>query len=75
MPTFSSSCDKARSHDVGGNDSLVVFPPGDLAQVQQVPDDRDQEAVLLLFQHGPADGTNGPAQSVETIPRQLPPIL
>lgn len=56
--------DTACLHDVGGNDSLVVLPPGDLAKVQQVPDDRHQEAVLLLFQHGAADGPDGPTQGV-----------
>ena len=75
MPTYSNSCDKAGSHDVGGDDSLVILSPGDLAQIQQVPDHRHQEPVLLLFQHGTTDGANGPAQGVEPIPGQLPPIL
>ncbi len=34
-------------HDVGGDDRLVVLPARHLAQVEQVADDRDQEAVLL----------------------------
>lgn len=45
--SINSSPDKAEEehsegsglHDVGGDDSLVVLPPGDLTQVQQVPDD------------------------------------
>lgn len=31
------------AHDVGGDDRLVVLAARDLAQVQQVPDDGDQE--------------------------------
>ena len=63
------------SHDVGGNDSLVVLPPGDFTQVQQISDDRDQESVLHFFQHGAADGANRPTKGVEPAPGQLPPIL
>mmetsp|Transcript_7823 Transcript_7823/g.13470 ORF Transcript_7823/g.13470 Transcript_7823/m.13470 type:complete len:443 (-) Transcript_7823:1690-3018(-) len=40
-------------HNVGGNDSLVVLPPRELAQVQQVPDHRHQELVLHVLHHGP----------------------
>lgn len=36
-------------HDVGGNDSLVVLAACDLTQVEQVPNDSNQEAVLLLL--------------------------
>ena len=63
------------SHDIGRNDSFVVFPPCDFTQVQQVSDDRHQEPVLLFLQHGPTDGPNSPTKGVETIPGQLSPIL
>lgn len=78
MPTYvvlSHHTLKTHLHDVGGNDGLVVLSPGDLTQIQQVPDDCDQEPVLLLLQHGATDGANGPAQGVQTIPGQLAPIL
>lgn len=40
---------KESSHDIGRNDSFVVFPPCDFTQVQKVSDDRHQEPVLLLL--------------------------
>ena len=58
MPTYITLTHytlSACSHDVGGNNSLIILPPGDLTQVQQVPNDRNQEPILLLFQHGSTD--------------------
>ncbi len=68
-------CWQCNLHDVGSNHGLVVLPPGDLTQVQQISDDRNQESVLLLLQHGAADGANRPTERVEAVPRQLSSIL
>ena len=43
----------------------------DLTQVQQITNDGDQEAVLLLFLHADTDGTDGPAQRVQRTPCPL----
>ena len=59
------------SHDVGCNDRFVVLPPGDLAQIEQVPDDCHKEPILLILRHGSTDGANGPAQGIEPLPRPL----
>ena len=59
------------AHDVGGYDSLVVLAAGDLAQVEEVPDDSDQESVLLLLHHAAADAADRPAQRVECPPAPL----
>mmetsp|Transcript_29229 Transcript_29229/g.84964 ORF Transcript_29229/g.84964 Transcript_29229/m.84964 type:complete len:271 (+) Transcript_29229:1739-2551(+) len=61
-------------HDVTGNDSLVVLPALLLAQSEQILDDRDEESLLLLFGHGPGDRPDGPAQSVEVVPRPRRPV-
>eukprot|EP00983_Pelagomonas_calceolata_P077379 1153835-Pelagomonas_calceolata.AAC.1 len=61
----------AHSHDICSNDSLVVLAARDLAQVEQVPNDSDQEAVFLLLLHAATDGANGPAQCVEGAPSPL----
>lgn len=34
-------------------------------------DDSDQEPLLILLVHGPADGADGPAQRVEVLPGPL----
>ena len=34
-------------------------------------DDGDQEPLLVLLVHGPADGADGPAQRVEVLPGPL----
>ena len=60
-----------RAHDVGGDDGLVVLAAGDLAEVEQVTDDSDQKAVLLLLHHAAADAADCPAQCVERAPAPL----
>ena len=58
-------------HDVGGDDGLVVLPALHLAEAEQVLDDRDKEALLLLLAHGARDGADGPAERVEVVPAPL----
>ena len=58
-------------HDVGRDHRLVVLAPRHLAQVEQVPDHRHQEAVLLVLGHRPRDRADGPAQRVEAAPRPV----
>jgi len=58
-------------HDVRSDDGLVVLSARDLAQVQQVPDHSDQEAVFLLLLHAATDGPDGPAQRVQGCPCPL----
>mmetsp|Transcript_65135 Transcript_65135/g.114913 ORF Transcript_65135/g.114913 Transcript_65135/m.114913 type:complete len:718 (-) Transcript_65135:1341-3494(-) len=55
-------------HDVTGDHCLVVLAPLFLTQSQQVLDHTHQEPLFVQLAHGPGDGTNGPAQSVQTIP-------
>mmetsp|Transcript_18783 Transcript_18783/g.59888 ORF Transcript_18783/g.59888 Transcript_18783/m.59888 type:complete len:439 (-) Transcript_18783:909-2225(-) len=55
-------------HDVGCDDSLVVLAARHLAHAQQVADESDQEALLVLLRHGAADGAHGPAQRVQRLP-------
>ena len=49
-------------HDVGGDDGLVVFSLLLFAEAEQVADDRNQEAFLVLFVHGARDGADSPAE-------------
>ncbi len=63
-----------RAHDVGCDDGLVVLAAGDLAEVEQVADDCNQEAVLLLLHHAAADAADRPAQRVQRTPTPLLPV-
>ena len=61
-------------HDVTGDDGLVVLPALLLAQSEQILDDRNEEALLLLLGHGPRDRTDGPAKRIEVVPRPCRPV-
>ena len=55
-------------HDVGGDDGLVVLAALHLTQPEQILDDGDEEALLVLFGHGARDGADRPAQGVQVVP-------
>ena len=61
----------AGAHDVGGDDCFVVLATGDLAEIEQISDDRHQESVLLLLHHASTDRANGPTQRVQCPPAPL----
>lgn len=51
------------AHDVGRNDCLVVLAARDLAQIQQVPDDSDQEPATAFKTSEPHLTTPGNAHT------------
>mmetsp|Transcript_13317 Transcript_13317/g.55784 ORF Transcript_13317/g.55784 Transcript_13317/m.55784 type:complete len:227 (+) Transcript_13317:1496-2176(+) len=58
-------------HDVRRDHRLVGLAARLLTQVEQIADDGDEETILLVFRHGPRNGSDGPAQRVEIVPAPL----
>mmetsp|Transcript_45937 Transcript_45937/g.139255 ORF Transcript_45937/g.139255 Transcript_45937/m.139255 type:complete len:499 (-) Transcript_45937:491-1987(-) len=52
-------------HDVAGDHGLVLLAALHLAQAQEVPNDGDQEPLLVALVHRAADGADGPAQAIQ----------
>mmetsp|Transcript_33911 Transcript_33911/g.66172 ORF Transcript_33911/g.66172 Transcript_33911/m.66172 type:complete len:302 (-) Transcript_33911:1363-2268(-) len=61
-------------HDVRCYNCLVVLAPRDLAQPEEVLDDVDKKALLVILTHGAGNRSDRPAQSRKPLPRpSLPP--
>ena len=56
-------------HNIRGNNGFVIFALLLFAKTQQLFDDRHQKPFLVFFVHGARYAADGPAQSVQILPR------
>ena len=55
-------------HDAGRDDGFVVFASFLFAESEEVFDDVDEEFPFVVFLHGAGDGSDGPAEFLESVP-------
>jgi hypothetical protein len=61
-------------HDVRRDNRLVVLAALHLAETQQLLDDHHEELLLVVLVHCARDTTDGPAESIEIMPRPFSSI-